>query len=97
MGTTRRSRLIFSNTERRKHKRRRPFKWGRFEKGAKQLTDQKPAALNLEEARRAHDRSDIFYNQVNEAAIKTGESTFQACLLINGGAARGRPRRPILA
>jgi hypothetical protein len=45
------------------------------------MTDQKP-----EEARWA-DRATSFFTQVNEAAIKTGESTFQACLLINGGAA----------
>jgi hypothetical protein len=56
------------------------------------MTDQKPDEPNLyvmarEEARRAHDRATSFATQVNEAAIKTGESTFRACLLINGGAA----------
>jgi hypothetical protein len=34
-----------------------------------------------------HDRADSFFEQVNEAAIKNGESAFRACLLINGGAA----------
>jgi hypothetical protein len=52
------------------------------------MTDQKPDdVMAREEARRAHDRATGFIAQVNEAAIKTGESTFQACLLINGGAA----------
>jgi hypothetical protein len=57
------------------------------------MTDLKPDepdwrfVMGREEARRAHDRADDFFKQVNEAAIKTGESTFRACLLINGGAA----------
>jgi hypothetical protein len=57
------------------------------------MTDQKPDepdwryVMAREQARRAHYRADGFFKQVNEAAIKTGESTFQACLLINGGAA----------
>jgi hypothetical protein len=57
------------------------------------MTDQKPDepdwrfVMAREEARRAHDRAEEFFKQVNEAAIKTGESTFRACLLINGGAA----------
>jgi hypothetical protein len=51
------------------------------------MTDQKPDdVMALAEARWA-DRATTFFTQVNEAAIKTGESTFQACLLINGGAA----------
>jgi hypothetical protein len=57
------------------------------------MTDQKPDEPDWryvaarEEARRAHDRADGFFKQVNEAAIKNGESAFRACLLINGGAA----------
>jgi hypothetical protein len=57
------------------------------------MTDQKPNEPDWryvaarDEARRAHDREDGFFEQVNEAAIKNGESAFRACLLINGGAA----------
>jgi hypothetical protein len=57
------------------------------------MTDQKldepdwRFVMAREEARRTHDRADGFFKQVNEAAIKTGEGTFRACLLINGGAA----------
>jgi hypothetical protein len=51
------------------------------------MTDQKRDDVNSREEARWADRADRFFTQVNEAAIKTGESTFQACLLINGGAA----------
>ena len=57
------------------------------------MTDQKRDepdwrhVMAREDAHRAHDRATSFHTQVNEAAIKTGESTFQACLFINGGAA----------
>ena len=57
------------------------------------MIDQKPDEPDWryvtarDEARRAHDRADGFFEQVNEAAIKNGESAFRACLLINGGAA----------
>jgi hypothetical protein len=75
--------------------RRRPSAPGRGGGGwrVEEMTDQKPDepdwryVMARDEARRAHDRADGFFKQVNEAAIKTGESTCQACLLINGGAA----------
>ena len=51
------------------------------------MTDQKPDDVRAREEARWADRADGFFKQANEAAIKTGESTFQACLLINGGAA----------
>ena len=51
------------------------------------MTDQKPDDRMAREETRWADRADGFFKQVNEAAIKTGENTFQACLLINGGAA----------
>ena len=61
--------------------------------GLRQMTDQKPDepdwrhVMAREDAHRAHDLAASFTTQVNEAAVKTGESTFRACLLINGGAA----------
>jgi hypothetical protein len=61
--------------------------------GLRKMTDQKSdepdwrSVVVRDEARRAHDRADSFFEQVNEAAIKNGESAFRACLLINGGAA----------
>ena len=61
--------------------------------GLREMTDQNPSepdwrsGVVRDEARRAHDRADSFFEQVNEAVIKNGESAFRACLLINGGAA----------
>ena len=55
--------------------------------GLREMTDQKPDDVRAREEARWVDRATTFFTQVNEAAIKTGESTFQACLLINGGAA----------
>jgi hypothetical protein len=55
------------------------------------MTDQKPEKPNepdwryvmaREEARRAHDRATSFATLVNEATIKTGESTFQPFLAL---------------
>jgi hypothetical protein len=51
------------------------------------MTDQKPDEPDWryvaarDEARRAHDRADDFFEQVNEAVINNGESAFRACLL----------------
>jgi hypothetical protein len=40
-----------------------------------------------EDAIRAHDRHYKFIDQLNEAAVKSGELTFRSTLIINGGAA----------
>ena len=53
------------------------------------MTDQKPDdRIGLGERKAAGHMigQTVFFKQVNEAAIKTGENTFRACLLINGGA-----------
>jgi hypothetical protein len=46
-----------------------------------------PIQVNLDEARRAHDKLDEFHTYVNEAAIKAGEIAIRMALLINGAAA----------
>jgi hypothetical protein len=43
--------------------------------------------LQREDAHRAHDKATDFYNQINEATIKSSEITLRTCFLINGGAA----------
>jgi hypothetical protein len=43
--------------------------------------------LNLEEARRAHDRIAKFQDNTNEATIKAGDGTLRTFVIINGGAA----------
>jgi hypothetical protein len=43
--------------------------------------------LGQEHALRAHDQYYKFIDQLNEAAVKSGELTFRSTLIINGGAA----------
>jgi hypothetical protein len=45
------------------------------------------AELNVKAAERAHDKSDAFRTQTNEAAIQGGNLALRMGLLINGGAA----------
>ncbi len=43
--------------------------------------------IRRRDAERAHDRSDAFLDQLNEAAISAGTVTLRTAVLVNGGAA----------
>ena len=52
-----------------------------------QIEQQRPHEQNAEVAQRAHDRSNAFARQINEAAINAANLTLRMALLVNGGAA----------
>jgi hypothetical protein len=57
------------------------------------MTDQQPDEPNWrfvmarEDALREFNRTDSFFDKLNDATLKSSESALRACLLINGGAA----------